>query len=75
MAPSDAGALVAARASEEAVEYGIQPGDLIVAVNRMRVTSLDDLRQAMAALPARAACALQVLRQGQYLFLAFEFEE
>jgi len=72
---NDAGALVAARAGEEAVEYGIQPGDLIVAVNRMRVTSLSDLRQAVTKLPARAACALQVLRQGQYLFLAFEFEE
>lgn len=72
---SDTGALVAARAGEEAVEYGIQPGDLIVAVNRTRVTSLADLRQAVTKLPARAACALQVLRQGQYLFLAFEFEE
>jgi serine protease Do len=72
---SDAGALVAARAGEEAVEYGIQPGDLIVAVNRGRVSSLTDLRQAVTTLPARAACALQVLRQGQYFFLAFEFEE
>ena len=75
LAASDAGALVAARAGEEAVEYGIQPGDLIVAVNRARITSLNDLRQAVTKLPARAACALQVLRQGQYLFLAFEFEE
>ena len=72
---SDAGALVAARSGEEAVEYGIQPGDLIVAVNRTRVSSLGDLRQAVTKLPPRAACALQVLRQGQYLFLAFEFEE
>ncbi len=71
----DAGALVAARASQEAVEYGIQPGDLIVAVNRTRTPSLEALRQAVTALPARAACALQVLRQGQHLFLAFEFEE
>jgi serine protease Do len=71
----DAGALVAARAGESAVEYGIQPGDLIVAVNRARVTSLADLRALIAKLPARAACALQVLRQGQYLFLAFEIEE
>lgn len=71
----DDGALVAARASEAAAEYGIQPGDLIVAVNRTRVHGLDDLRAALAKLPARAACALQVLRQGQYLFLAFEIEE
>ena len=75
LAASDAGALVAARAGEEAVEYGIQPGDLIVAVNRTRVTTLEDLRQAVTKLPPRAACALQVLRHGQYLFLSFEFEE
>jgi serine protease Do len=71
----DDGALVAARASEVATEYGIQPGDLIVALNRTRVRGLDDLRQALVKLPARAACALQVLRQGQYLFVAFEIEE
>lgn len=71
----DAGALVAARASETAGEYGIQTGDLIVAVNRTRVRTLDDLRGALAKLPARAACALQILRQGQYLYLAFEIEE
>jgi serine protease Do len=72
---ADTGALVAARASETAAEYGIQPGDLIVAVNKTRVHGLDGLRQALAKLPARAACALQVLRQGQYLYLAFEIEE
>jgi hypothetical protein len=26
-------------------------------------------------LPARAPCALQVLRQGQFVYLAFEIEE
>ena len=71
----DAGALVAARASEAAGEYGIQTGDLIVAVNRTRVRTLEDLRAALAKLPARAACALQILRQGQYTYLAFEIEE
>ena len=75
LASDDAGALVAARASEAAAEYGIQPGDLIVAVNRTRVRTLDDLRGALAKLPARAACALQILRQGQYFYLAFEIEE
>lgn len=75
LAPEDAGALVAARASETAGEYGIQPGDLIVAVNRVRVKGLDDLRAALAKLPARSACALQLLRQGQYQFVAFEIEE
>lgn len=75
LASDDSGALVAARASEAAAEYGIQPGDLIVAVNRTRVRTTEDLRGALATLPARAACALQILRQGQYFYLAFEIEE
>jgi serine protease Do len=68
------GVLVAARAGETASEYGIAPGDLVVAVNRTPVRGLDDLRQLIAALPPNAACALQVLRQGQFLFVAFEIE-
>lgn len=75
LSSDDSGALVAGRASEVAAEYGIQPGDLIVAVNRTRVRTLDDLRDTLAKLPARAACALQILRQGQYFYLAFEIEE
>lgn len=75
LSSDDSGALVAGRASEVAAEYGIQPGDLIVAVNRTRVRTTEDLRGALATLPARAACALQILRQGQYFYLAFEIEE
>ena len=66
------GALVAARAGERAAEYGIQPGDLVVSVNRVAVKELDDFRQTIARLPANTPCALQVLRQSQFLFLAFE---
>jgi serine protease Do len=72
--PSVTGALVAARASETAGEYGILPGDLVVSVNRTPVKGLDDFRQLIARLPPDAPCALQVLRQGQFLFLAFEIE-
>ncbi|MGD9903507.1 MAG: trypsin-like peptidase domain-containing protein [Vicinamibacterales bacterium] len=68
------GALVAARAAESAAEYGVAPGDLVVSVNRVAIRGLDDFRQRIAALPANAPCALQVLRQGQFLFLAFEIE-
>lgn len=69
------GVLVAARANEAAGEYGIQPGDLIVAVNATPVTRLEDLRKIVGTLPVHAPCALQVLRQGQFLYLAFEIEE
>lgn len=69
------GVLVAARASEAAAEYGIQPGDLIVAVNTTPVARLEDVRQIVGALPLRAPCALRILRHGQFLYLAFEIEE
>jgi serine protease Do len=72
---NDSGVLVAALAGAQAEEIGIQPGDVVVAVNKMRVKGLADLRQALVKLPARAACALQVLRQGQFFYLAFEIEE
>ncbi|MEZ5293678.1 MAG: trypsin-like peptidase domain-containing protein [Vicinamibacterales bacterium] len=69
------GTLVAARAGEEAADLGIETGDLIVALNRTPVRTLEDLKRLVGALAPRAACALQVVRQGQYLFLAFEIEE
>lgn len=75
LGPDATGVLVAARASEAAAEYGLQAGDLIVAVNGTTVTRLDDLRKAVDALSVHAPCALQVLRQGQFLYLAFEIEE
>ena len=50
------------------------PGDLVVAVNRTAVRGLDEFRQLIAKLPPNAPCALQVLRQGQFLYLAFEIE-
>ena len=68
------GALIAARAGESAAEYGILPGDLVVAVNKTPVRGLDDFRQTIAKLPPDAPCALQVLRSGQFLYLAFEIE-
>ena len=68
------GALVAARASETAGEYGIQPGDVVVSINKTAVRGLDDFRQTIARLAPNAPCVLQVLRQGQFLYLAFEIE-
>lgn len=75
LGPETHGVLVAARATEAAGEYGIQAGDLIVSVNGAGVSGLDDLRKTVEALPVHAPCALQVVRQGQFLYLAFEIEE
>jgi len=68
------GALVAARATELAGEYGIQAGDVVVAVNKTPVRSLDDVRQAIGKLAPNAPCVLQVMREGQLMYLAFELE-
>ncbi len=66
------GVLVAARAFNTGAEYGLEVADVILAINGTPVRSLADLRSIVGRLPDNAACALQVQRQGQLVFLAFE---
>ena len=54
--------------------YGILPGDLVVVVNRTPCAASTTSASLIAKLPPNAPCALQVLRQGQFLYLAFEIE-
>ncbi len=68
------GVVVASRALMSAAEYGLQPGDVIVGVNGAPAGSLADLRSMIGRLPTNAPCALQVLRQGDLLYLSFEIE-
>lgn len=68
------GVLVAGRAVNAAVEYGLQPGDVIFSLNGMPVNTLADLRGMIGRLPVNSACSLQVQRSGQLLFLSFEIE-
>jgi serine protease Do len=68
------GVLVAARALNGGADYGLQSGDLIVAINGTPVKSLSELRGFVGRLATNAACALQVLREGQLLYLSFEIE-
>jgi serine protease Do len=68
------GVLVASRALMSGAEYGLQPGDVIVSVNNAPAGSLAELRGMIGRLPTNAPCALQVLRQGDLLYLSFEIE-
>jgi len=69
------GVLVAAIASDApAAEHALEAGDVIVAVNGSPVTTLADLRSSVARLATRAPLVLQVQRNGQLMFVAFELE-
>lgn len=67
------GVLVAARAHNGA-EYGLEIADIILSVNGTPTKSLAELRSLVGRLPSNAACALQVQRRGQLLYLSFEIE-
>jgi serine protease Do len=49
-------------------------GDTIHSVNGTPVTSVTDLRHALDGLKPRCAVALQIERNGQFIFLAFELD-
>jgi serine protease Do len=69
------GVIVVARALYAGgVETGLQPGDVIHACNRAAITSLDELRQALARLKPGDAAVLQIERQGAFMYLPFEYE-
>jgi serine protease Do len=69
------GVVVAARTADpSAVESGLLAFDVIHALNRTAVTTLGGLRTLLAALPAGAPVVLQIERQGQLQYLAFELE-
>jgi len=53
---------------------GLQPGDVIHAINRDRVESVEGLRQAILATKPGEPIVLQVERQGRLSYLAFELE-
>ncbi len=69
------GVLVAARAAEGLGQFiDLQPGDVIHAINGTPVASLDFLRSKVQELPSGAPVALQVERDGQMLYVAFQIE-
>jgi S1-C subfamily serine protease len=50
----------------------LQPGDVIYTLNGEAVASVEQLRRRLEAVPAAAAVALQVEREGELRFIAVE---
>ena len=70
----DGGILVAAVSGDASTPSRFLPGDVIHAVNRTFVLSLADLRAAVADLKDGDPVVVQVERQGQLMFVAFEMD-
>ena len=70
----DGGILVAAVSGEASTPDRFLPGDVIHAVNRTFVLRLADLRDAVADLKDGDPVVVQIERQGQLMFIAFEVD-
>jgi serine protease Do len=67
--------VVAARTLDgTSIETGLQAGDVIHAVNRTEVYTVDALRRALAELAPGTAAVLQIEHQGKLAYLAFDME-
>jgi serine protease Do len=56
--------------ASSAAAAGVEPGDVILEVNRQKVSSVAELKQIAGKLPKSEGALLLVLRQGSKLFLA-----
>jgi len=69
------GVIVVGRAPGfNSVSTGLRVGDLIHALNRTPIESVDQLKSAVAQLKAGDAAVLWIERQGQFQYLTFEME-
>jgi serine protease Do len=56
------------------VSNGLRTGDVIHALNRTRIESVEQLRSAVAQLKPGDPIVLRIERQGQLQYLAFEMD-
>jgi serine protease Do len=69
------GVVVAARTLDAmSVETGLQPGDVIHAVNRTTIDSVEALRRVLRSIKPGDPVALQIERQGAFAYLYFEMD-
>ena len=70
------GVMVVGHTSDEpgTIDVDLVTGDTIHGINGTPVTSVIDLRRALDGLKPRSAVALQIERNGQFIFLAFELD-
>jgi serine protease Do len=64
----DSGVLVTG-VNGPSAEAGVQPGDIVLAINSHRVRSAEELRDSVAKIPERGMAALLVLRNGNQIFI------
>jgi S1-C subfamily serine protease len=65
------GVLVVARSADvTGVASGLEPGDVILAVNRKPVGTIESLNQELARVGSGSALVLQVNRMGSYRYVA-----
>jgi len=55
-----------------ASDAGIRAGDVITEINRQKVTSLQEFREAVRSLPEGKAVSVRVVRQGRALYLVMK---
>jgi serine protease Do len=55
-----------------ASEAGIRTGDVITEINRQKVTSVQEFREAVRSLPEGKAVSVRVVRQGRALYLVMK---
>lgn len=69
------GVVVAARTLDATnADSGLQPGDVIHAVNRTVIESVEGLRQVLRGIKAGEPVALQIEREGKLAYLSFDME-
>ena len=69
------GVAVASLVSDQlAVDSGLAEGDVIHTLNRVRITTVDDLRAAFTSLKPGEPAAMLVERAGKLTYLTFEME-
>jgi serine protease Do len=72
---SASGAVVVGRARGfDAVDTGLQPGDVISSLNRMPIKSVVDLRAAVGRLKRGDAVVVRIERLGRFRYVSFEME-
>lgn len=62
------------RVEADGTTTALTTGDTIHSINGAAVTSVDQIRTALAALKRQSPVILQIERNGQLMFLAFELE-
>ncbi len=71
----ESGVIVAALSAQSPADEGIfRPGDVIHAVNRKSISSLEELRSWLNRQSPYTAIVVQIERLGQFLYVAFELE-